>query len=286
MTHMYESLGDDIEIEFELDSNLPPCEVDPTLLETALLNIAINGRDAMPEGGVIRFQTASIVLDEAYHGEVAQLDPGTYVCLSVSDTGDGIPEEILPQVFDPFFTTKTEGEGTGLGLSMVYVKIYSEKGKGTTIRIYLPTTEKPLPEALVPDGKDASATGARGASVLLVDDDQEVRDIVLNALREIGCRVEAAENGDDAISLIRSGAEYDLIFTDMVMTGDAGGPDVARAARAVAPNIPVIFCSGYPRGALDGEEASIEGALFLSKPFHQDELVRILERALNRSASA
>ena len=291
MSQMYESLGEELTVDFDLADDLPPCEVDPTLLETALLNIAINARDAMPDGGVLRFQTSSAVLDKAYYGEVSDLPPGIYICLAISDTGEGISEEIVSQVFDPFFTTKSEGQGTGLGLSMVYgfvkqsggdVKIYSERNEGTTIRLFLPATDKPLPVAAASENTDGSDDGTPGKYVLLVDDDAEVRDVILNALQEVGCDVETAENGDRAIELIRAGNEYDLVLTDMVMEGQTGGPDVARAARAASPNVPVIFCSGFPRDKLEGEEASMEGAFFLSKPFHQKELVEIVQRAFAR----
>jgi PAS domain S-box-containing protein len=290
MSQLYEALGEGVIIEFDLADALPPCEVDAALLETALLNIAINARDAMPNSGTIRFETAAVTLDDRYAGDLSDLPPGDYVCLAVSDTGDGMPEEIVSNVFDPFFTTKGDDQGTGLGLSMVYgfvkqsggdVKIYSEVGKGTTICIYLPTTDKPLPEPAETAG-GVKDNVLEGTNVLLVDDDEEVRNMVLEALSEMGCAVESAEHGDAAIDLIRAGSKYDLIFTDMVMAGDPGGPDVARAARAAMPGVPVVFCSGFPRQTLSGEEASVEGAIFLAKPFHQGDLLKTIERALEQ----
>ncbi|MEX2615453.1 MAG: ATP-binding protein [Alphaproteobacteria bacterium] len=293
MNQLYETLGDDIDITFDLADDLPPTELDPILLETALLNIAINARDAMPEGGKLHFQTALSEFEDARQGGITEIPPGEYICLSISDTGEGISPDILSQVFDPFFTTKPEGHGTGLGLSMVYgfvkqsggdVNIYSETGKGTTIRIFLPTTDKPLPARgetwQIPERRDSE----EDKLVLLVDDNDEVREVVLSALLDLGCRVETAASGDAAIELIRAGNEYDLIFTDMVMSGNSGGTDVARAARAARPNVPIIFCSGFPRKMLQGEEAAVEGAFFLAKPFHQAVLVGTVHRALARSA--
>ena len=292
MSEMFKSLGDNVQIEFDLADDLPLCEVDPTLLETALLNIAINARDAMPDGGKLRFQTARTVFDDAYSGEVADLPAGDYICIAISDTGEGIDEDIISQVFDPFFTTKGVDDGTGLGLSMVYgfvrqskgdVKIYSEKGKGTTVRLYLPATDKPLRMVEPATHNNVASKETRGKRVLLVEDDDEIRGVVSTALREIGCHVEVATSGDTAIELIRAGSEFDLIFSDVVMAGDANGPDVARAARAANPGLPVIFCSGFPRNTVQEDERSIEGTYFLGKPFQRDSLVEIVERALLRA---
>lgn len=292
MKQMYEALGENIEIAFELADDLPLSEVDSTLLETALLNIAINARDAMPDGGTLRFQTALTVMESAYHGEVADLPPGDYICMAISDTGEGMSEPTVAQVFDPFFSTKPEGQGTGLGLSMVYgfikqsggdVKIYSELGKGTTIRIYLPTTDKTLPKMEREAEKDELAP-VEGKSVLLADDDETVRDVIYSVLTEIGCNVDAVESGDAAIERLRAGNTYDLIFTDMVMVGDSSGTDVAHAARAILPEVPIIFCSGFPRTTLAEQAPVIDGALFIGKPLQQVDLIAIVQRAFAQSA--
>lgn len=294
MRQIFDALSDNISVEFDLADGLPPCDVDPTLLETALLNIAINARDAMPDGGTLRIETAHTEFDQAYQGEITDLPPGDYVCLALTDSGDGMAEETKSQVFEPFFTTKPVGKGTGLGLSMVYgfvrqsggdVKIYSELGEGTTIRIYLPTTDKPLPQPAEIEGNANSALTEEGGRVLLVDDDDEVRDIILNTLADFGFSVETAKSGEAAIDLILAGNAYDLIFTDMVMEGETGGSDVARAARSVMPDVPVIFCSGFPRQTLENEEASVDGALFLAKPFQRGPLVDILNKALGRATA-
>ena len=292
MSQLYETLGDAIKLEFNLADDLPPCDVDPTLLETALLNIAINARDAMPDGGTLRFETAEIKFDDTYEGEVTDLAPGIYICIAITDSGKGIPDEIKPQVFEPFFTTKDEGQGTGLGLSMVYgfikqsggdVKIYSEVGEGTTVRIYLSATDKPLPKPKDVKSRASLRQPDEDMTILVVDDDAEVRDTIFSALTDLGYAVETAENGDAAIELIRAGKSYGLIFTDMVMAGEAGGPEVARAARAAIPGVPVIFCSGFPRQMLDKDEASVDGALFLPKPFQNEALVDIINQAKHRA---
>lgn len=297
MSALYEALGDSIHVELDLAEDLLPSEIDPTLLESALLNIAINARHAMPDGGTLRIGTQKTVLEEDYHGGMADLPAGDYLCITVTDDGEGIPEDILPNVFDPFFTTKSESSvsGSGLGLSMVYgfvkqsggdVKIYSEIGQGTTVRLYLPVTDKPLPEAAEREKDNGREGLANGKSVLLAEDDEAAMDVILEGLKELGCAVEVSTSGDAAIDLIRAGKAYDLVFTDMVMAGDAQGLDVAHAARAALPGVPVIFCSGFPRQSLEGEEPSVDGALFLAKPFHQDELVSVVERALERGQYA
>jgi PAS domain S-box-containing protein len=292
MSQLYDVLGDNITVEFDLTDHPIYCYADPNVLEAALLNIAINARDAMPDGGVIRFHSERTVLGEYYHGKVSDLPPGSYICLTISDTGEGMSEDTVVQAFDPFFTTKPEGKGTGLGLSMVYgfvkqsggdVKIYSEKGKGTTLRLYLPETDKAPPE---PDDEQSGHTTDlehEKISVLLVDDDETIRLTILDALAPYGYDIDVAANGDSAIDLIRSGKTYDLVVTDVVMEGQAGGAEVAREARASMPEVAVVFCSGFPRQNLEGDDASVDGAFFLPKPFHNHELVKMIENALSRA---
>ncbi|MDX1484548.1 MAG: ATP-binding protein [Alphaproteobacteria bacterium] len=292
MSQIYEALGENISVTFDLASDLPHCEVDPSALEVALLNIAINARDAMPDGGTLSFATKSVVLDRDYEGEVADLPPGRYVCLTVSDTGEGMGKDVVGQAFDPFFTTKPEGQGTGLGLSMVYgfvkqsqgdVKIYSEVGKGTSIRIYLPTTDQPLTDVRNERNGDGPEPVGDEVSVLFVEDDETVRETILDVLKDTAYDLDVAENGDQAIELINRGNRYDLLLTDVVMEGEAGGSDVARAARAAMPGVAVVFCSGFPRRNLQGEDAAVEGSLFLPKPFRNQELLEIMEKALARA---
>jgi CheY-like chemotaxis protein len=292
MSQLYDVLGDNITVEFELTENPIYCYADPNVLEVALLNIAINARDAMPDGGVIRFHTQRITLAENYQGKVSDLPPGSYICLAISDTGEGMSEDTVAHAFDPFFTTKPEGKGTGLGLSMVYgfvrqsggdVKIYSEKGKGTTVRLYLPQTDKPPPEPVEERPGRPPDLEHEKVSVLLVDDDETIRLTILDALAPYGYHIDIAANGDSAIELIRSGKTYDLVVTDVVMEGEAGGAEVAREARASIPDVAVVFCSGFPRQNLEGEDAAVDGAFFLPKPFHNQELIEMIEKALSRA---
>lgn len=295
MNEIYQTLGEGVEISFDLDPDIPNCEVDPSLLENALLNLALNARDAMQDGGEIEITTRRAEFDETYEGVVHDLPPGDYICIAVSDTGTGMDEETAERAFDPFFTTKGTGEGTGLGLSMVYgfvkqsegdVKIYSEKDKGTTIRIYLPGTDKKLnePDEIVDTLTSEEPTSDKLADrrALVVDDDDDVREVMVQTMTEAGCVVDFAESGEAAIAKIDAGEEYDLVLTDMVMTGDAGGAEVANAARAAQPDVPVIFCSGFPKGSLSGAEAATPGALFLAKPFMRAELLSLVERVLSR----
>ncbi|MEX2643139.1 MAG: ATP-binding protein [Acetobacterales bacterium] len=291
MSEMYEALGDSIRVDVDLPESLPPCEIDPDLLDTALMNVAINARDGMPNGGILRIRTARATLGESGPASGIDLPAGDYVMIEVSDTGTGMPEDVAAQVFEPFFTTKPEGQGTGLGLSMVYgfvrqsggdVVLKSEEGVGTSVALYLPVTDKPLPDDVAAiDGEPAAAV-TDGKTVFVVEDDAEVRDIILNVLLDAGCEVETAADGEEALHAIHSGARYDLLIADMAMPGEADGPDVARAAREAMPDLPVIFCSGYPNQIARGRRPPIPGALFLVKPFHDAELIEAVGSALGR----
>lgn len=288
MSDIFASLSDGVSIEFDLADDLPHCEVDPNLLENALLNIAINGRDAMPNGGILLFRTSHAVLNGDLDGDTGYLGAGDYVCVSISDTGVGIPDEVLPQVFDPFFTTKDDGQGSGLGLSMVYgfvkqsggdVRIQSEVGLGTTIHIYLPAMAVVSADPSWPAETRAPELPCTGKSILLVEDDRAVRDAILDSLQEIGCAVDTADSSNDAMSLLGVGGTYDLVITDMVIPGTYDGAQLGRAIRATDSRLPIIFCSGFPRRSFEGEDPEIEGAFFLLKPFRHDELISVVERA-------
>ncbi|MPY69024.1 MAG: PAS domain-containing protein [Alphaproteobacteria bacterium] len=290
MRDMFATLGDAVTVRFDLDEDLPLCEIDPAILETVLLNIAINARDAMPEGGTLTVSTASLRPDDdSFRDAVGTLPRGVYACLRLTDTGTGMTEAVRDHAFDPFFTTKG-ARGNGLGLSMAYgfvnqsggdIQIDSEPDRGTEIRLYFPATDKPLPAA-VEVGESGRAPAPKGHSrrVLLVEDDDTVRATTEEALSAMGFSVDVAATGDSAIDLIRAERSYDLILTDMVMPGTSGGPEVAAAARAVAPGTPVIFCSGFSHQFSGDSAAPREGAHFLAKPYRMQELHALVGRAL------
>jgi PAS domain S-box-containing protein len=290
MRDMFATLGDAVTVRFELDRDLPPCEIDPAILETVLLNIAINARDAMPDGGTLTVSTAALrPEDDSFRDASATLPRGAYACLRLTDTGTGMTEAVRDHAFDPFFTTKG-ARGNGLGLSMAYgfvkqsggdIQIDSEPGRGTEIRLYFPATDKPLAAAAeVREPGPAAAPKGHSRRVLLVEDDDTVRATTEEALSAMGFSVDVAGTGDSAIDLIRAEKGYDLILTDMVMPGTSGGPEVAAAARAVAPDTPVIFCSGFSHHFSSESAASREGAHFLAKPYRMQELHALVGRAL------
>jgi PAS domain S-box-containing protein len=284
------TLGERIEIRSRLAPDLWPAVADPAQLESALANLAINARDAMPEGGVLRIETANACLDQHYAEQNPEVVPGDYVALAVSDTGGGIPPELLDRVIEPFFTTKQPGKGSGLGLSMVYgfakqsrghLKIYSEPGQGTTVRLYLPralaagdaasTAEEP--EVRAPDD---------GGAVLVVEDRADVRRMVARHLGELGYQVLEAENGAAALAILRSEARIDVLFTDVVMPGTTG-VDLAHEARDLRPGLKVLLTSGFADFLQeDGTPAPLPGPL-LSKPYRRQDLARAL-RALIEGA--
>ena len=272
-------------------SDLWPVLADPTQLEAALTNLAINARDAMPKGGTLIIETANKTLGKQYQAENPDVAPGHYVMLVVSDTGVGMAREILERVFEPFFTTKDEGKGTGLGLSMVYgfakqsrghVKIYSEPGHGTAVRVYLPrsTEEAGLSvteNSLQPDLSSVPAT------ILVVEDNPDVRAVAVRQLTELGYKVVEASSGKAALDVLKDGHHIDLLFTDVVMPGGITGDILAAEARETRPGLKVLFTSGFPQAtamhggghALDFVQGSI-----LSKPYRKHELARRIRETL------
>ncbi|MES1200459.1 MAG: PAS domain S-box protein [Pseudomonadota bacterium] len=276
------TLGERIAIELHLAADLKPAFADPAQVSSALANLAINARDAMPEGGKLIIETANKHLDERYAAENAEAAPGDYVMLAVSDTGTGMAPDVLQRVFEPFFTTKAEGRGSGLGLSMVYgfakqsgghVKIYSEVGHGTTVRLYLPVAaEAPAPREVAP----AQAAPVERASILVVEDNEAVRDSVLLQLSALGHQATAAHDGAEALAVLRGDARIDLLFTDLVMPG-MSGYELAAAARELRPGLKVLFTSGFAEASQNGHTRT-DG--LLSKPYRMKELSAALQRAL------
>lgn len=281
------TLGETIEVNMKLAADLWSANVDPTQVESALVNLAVNARDAMPSGGQLTVETANKRLDDAYVALNPEAIPGDYVMLAVSDTGTGIPREILERVFEPFFTTKETGKGTGLGLSMVYgfikqsgghIKIYSEVDVGTTVRLYLPRA------AVATEGKgdtmpSEEAFLGRGETVLVVDDNAEVRRTALTQLERLGYRVREAASGPEAIAVLREIDCVDLLFTDVVMAGGMSGLDLATRARAILPDLKILFTSGFAENARNGGEFHASDG-FLSKPYRYQELAKKVREIL------
>ncbi|MEZ4371346.1 MAG: ATP-binding protein [Polyangiaceae bacterium] len=276
------SLGEHIEIETQLCADLWPVLVDASQLENAILNLVINARDAMPDGGILMISTNRFRVDVAEDGLVV----GEYVKISVSDTGTGIPREHLGRVFEPFFTTKETGRGSGLGLSMVYgfvtqshgaVRIHSESEAGTSVELFLPRVGF-VPHA-EPEESSEQPRG-RGELVLVVEDDPAVRRTVVSVLEELGYRVLEASTAADAFELLQQ-TDVDLLLTDVVLGGTASGPELVERARERMPSLNIIFMTGYAEQHLSavGRDAHI-----LKKPFRAPELARLLREVLKSSS--
>jgi PAS domain S-box-containing protein len=281
------SLGAQTDIDVALEPDTWPALVDPSQLVTALVNLSVNARDAMPNGGKLTFETGNVLLDESCVGDNRDLLPGTYVMIAVTDTGTGIPAEIRDKIFEPFFTTKDERKGTGLGLSMVYgfvkqsggsLKINSEEGRGTSVKIYLPRAGQ-YAVAFVAPTLD-SPSDASGEVILVVEDDTMVRDYVTAQLKSLGYQTVAAENAAEALGLVQLGLTFDLLFTDIVMPGSMDGSELARVVRGLRPSVKVLFTSGYTDKAIAGEGGLQPGVLLLQKPYRMGELARMIRAAL------
>jgi PAS domain S-box-containing protein len=277
------TLGEQIEVEAIFPADLWITNVDRSQLEAALVNLCVNARDAMPKGGRLLIETRNMELDEAYAAANPGAVPGEYVMLAVSDTGVGMPAEVLEHVFEPFFTTKEVGKGTGLGLSMVYgfikqsnghIKIYSEVGRGTTIRLYLPRSDAPADS----DRRPAVDMPRGHERVLLVEDDPQVRAAVLTQLRSLGYHVTDLDGGQAAIDTLKSGAAFDLLLTDVVMPG-IGGPQLAEEIMHGWPAVKVLFMSGYSDSVIHSHVAP--GARVLSKPFRKIDLANRVREVLD-----
>jgi CheY-like chemotaxis protein len=286
------ALGESVEIETVIAGGLWNTHVDPTQVETAILNLAVNARDAMEGRGRLTIEAGNARLDDAYCAEHTEVQPGQYVMLAVSDTGCGMPPDLIQKVFDPFFTTKREGEGTGLGLSMVHgfvkqsgghIKVYSEPGHGTTIRIYLPRSRE---REDAPVNVAARVAPGAGEVVLLVEDDDEVRATAADMLADLGYAVLKARDADAAHAIIESGAAIDLLFTDVVMPGGISSRDLARRVQQRLPGLPILFTSGYTDNAIVHGGRLDEGVELLSKPYTREDLARKLRQVLNKPAPA
>jgi PAS domain S-box-containing protein len=284
------ALGGEIEVETVVAGGLWNSLIDPDQLENAVLNLAINARDAMNGEGRLTIEASNAFLDDEYVRQHDELSAGQYVMIAVTDTGTGIPPDILERVYEPFFTTKAEDKGTGLGLAMVYgflkqsgghVKIYSEVGAGTTVKLYFPR-EVAAEDILV--GVPSGEVQGGEETILVVEDDDEVREVAVSMLTELGYRVVKARDAASAFVVVESGIPIDLIFTDVMMPGSLRSPDFARKAKERLPNVAVLFTSGYTQNAIVHGGRLDAGVELLAKPYTREALARKIRHVLANQA--
>lgn len=282
------ALGDGIELKTVAADGLWNTFVDPFQVEHAILNLAINARDAMNGQGRLTIEAGNASLDDIYVASNPEVAAGQYVMLAVTDTGAGIPPELMGRILEPFFTTKPEGQGSGLGLSMVYgfvkqsaghLKLYSEVGHGTTVRIYLPRVKRD--EDILTELDSGQVTGGT-ETILLAEDDDEVRNIAVALLQDLGYRVLTAKDAAAALAIIESGVPLDLLFTDVVMPGSLRSPELARMARERLPQLAVLFTSGYTENAVVHAGRLDDGVELLSKPYSREALARKIRNVLRK----
>jgi len=281
------TLGEQIEIETMLADDCAPALIDPSQLSTAILNLALNARDAMPNGGKLTIETNNVVLDAHYASVNAEVKPGNYVMVAVSDSGAGIDATLLDKVFEPFYTTKDLGKGAGLGLSMVYgfvkqsnghIKIYSEVGHGSTVKLY-------LPQALGPAEAPAADAGAFGiergdSTILIVEDDPLVCEYVVTQIKSLGYATLAASDAAEALAIIDSSERIDLLFTDVIIPGSLNGRQLATESLRRRPGLKILYTSGYTENAIVHHGRLDAGVLLLAKPYRLSDLARMIRTAL------
>jgi CheY-like chemotaxis protein len=284
------SLGETIEVEAVGAPGLWQIEIDANHLESALINLAINARDAMPNGGKLTIEAANVFADENYSRMNPEIAPGQYVAICVTDTGAGMPPDVLDRAFEPFFTTKDVGHGTGLGLSQVYgfikqsgghIKIYSEIGQGSTVKLYLPRLHGKRAEDEEPPEEDM--VGAEdNETILLVEDDADLRSYLADVLRGLEYNVVAVAGAEAALDLLaRSSRKVDLLLTDIVMPG-GNGRELANAAQRLRPGMQVLFMTGYSRNSVAHQGRLDDGVDLLQKPVSQVQLASRVRAALDR----
>jgi signal transduction histidine kinase/CheY-like chemotaxis protein len=280
------TLGERVEVRMMLAGDTSRALIDPSQLTNAILNLSLNARDAMPDGGKLTIETCNAVLDDNYAGMNVGVTAGDYVMIAVTDSGRGIPADIVDKVFEPFFTTKDVDKGSGLGLSMVYgfvkqsgghIKIYSEEGRGTTVRLYLPQVTGAAEPAVT-----ASPSNVEGGheTILVVEDDNLVRTFVVSQIQSLGYATLAVVNAAEALRVIDSAQEIDLLFTDMIMPGSMNGRQLADAALVRRTSLKVLFTSGYSNEAIIHHGHLDAGVLLLAKPYRRSDLARMIRTAL------
>ncbi|WP_336490089.1 hybrid sensor histidine kinase/response regulator [Methylobacterium nigriterrae] len=282
------SLGEQVDIEFRLADDLWTCRVDPTQTEVAILNVLINARDAMPEGGRVVITTENCTIEESDITGIGPLKAGRYVRVCIADTGGGIPPSVLARVMDPFFTTKEEGKGTGLGLSMVYgfakqsggaAQIDSTLGEGTTVRLSFPATGGEDPGLQRPVHRAIDRPGTE--TILIVDDREDVAELARTILRDFGYTTLTAANGRAALEILDSTETIDLLFSDLIMPGGMNGVVLAREARKRQPRLKVLLTTGYAEASLERTDAGGSEFDILNKPYRRTELIRRVRAVLD-----
>ena len=307
------TIGENIELKVDVMDGDPHTLIDPSQLESAILNLAINARDAMGNNGRLTIETQPAFLDSEYAQKNPDVTPGQYVMVAVSDNGCGMSAELLEKVFQPFFTTKAPGKGTGLGLSMVYgfikqsgghISVYSEVGHGTSVKMYLPRRMRsadggsapkaemtivessfvPAPvvvSAIVEPILEAVVQPARRPKILVVEDQEAVRAVACGFLEDFGYDVIEAGDGFQALAQLQENDDIDLMFTDVVMPGGMNGFDLAQAAQSLKPHLKIVHTSGYPKGAMvHQDEPRFKNGFIIMKPYRREELQKIIKDAL------
>jgi CheY-like chemotaxis protein len=282
------ALGEQVQVETVLAAGLWRINADVSQLENAILNLAVNGRDAMPNGGRLTVETANTFVSEDYAQEHS-MSPGQYVMIAVTDTGTGMSDDTLAKAFDPFFTTKEVGKGSGLGLSQVFgfvrqsgghVKIYSEQGHGTTVKLYLPRHYGEAETREISQQNAEPARGAHGELVLVVEDDERVRNFSVEALRELGYTVAEASSGAAALALLEAGLKPALLFTDIVMP-EMTGRELATLATEKLGELKILYTTGYTRNAVVHNGILDAGTQLLQKPFSLEQMAEKVRRVMD-----
>jgi PAS domain S-box-containing protein len=301
------TMGEHMELRVSTMGGDPRSLIDPSQLESAILNLSINARDAMPDGGKLTIETQPAYLDREYAEKNPDVVPGHYVMVAVTDSGTGMSAELLEKVFQPFFTTKAAGKGSGLGLSMVYgfikqsgghISVYSEVGHGTSIKMYLPrrmrpgevdipsgdaATDKQATAVVTSDAPAAPPVEVRRPKILVVEDQEAVRAVACGFLEDFGYEIVEAGDGFEALSRLQEHDDIDLMFSDVVMPGGMNGFDLAQAAQSMKPELKIVHTSGYPKGAMvHQDEPRFKEGFIIMKPYRREDLQKIIKDALER----
>ena len=282
-------LGEQVDVILELDQALCQATADNVQLQTAILNLVSNARDAMPRGGKLIIQTGNVTLDEDYASKFAEVKAGDYVMIAVTDTGEGMLPETVVKAFDPFYTTKPQGSGTGLGLSMVYgfvkqseghIRIYSEFGYGTTIRLYLPRVVLEL-LTVAPASETASVQKRNAGKILVVEDNEDLSYVARLSLSSAGFETIEAANAEQALKLVSDGTEFDLIFTDLILSSGDNGIELAQKCLRLRPSAKILFTSGFSEAALRDAGNTLREDNFIAKPYRKEDLVAKINSLLH-----